>query len=34
MNKAKIALAGSAALIVISSVAMAQQALTGTDHQD
>ena len=30
MNKAKIALAGSAALIVISSVALAQQALTGT----
>jgi hypothetical protein len=30
MNKAMIALAGCAALIVISSVAMAQQGLTGT----
>jgi Cu/Ag efflux protein CusF len=30
MNKAKIALVGSAALMAISSVALAQQALTGT----
>jgi hypothetical protein len=30
MNKAKIFLAGSAALIAVSSVAVAQQALTGT----
>ena len=30
MNKAKILLAGSAALIAVSSAALAQQALTGT----
>jgi copper binding protein CusF len=30
MNKARILLAGSAALIAVSSVAVAQQALTGT----